>query len=98
MTKISNEEMGKLYEDIYNLIRERFGTDEDGDLYIDVLLSNRTHQLPLHWFNLPYTWKLDDYDEIIRALGLAHSNAGIAQEQLRQVITALQLYEEENDG
>lgn len=90
---INPAEITRLYDDINAIIKDRFGLDDDGDQRIQVLLANRTRELPLHWFNIPYPYKIKDRLEVLRVLHLAHANVGIAMEQERQLITRLEYIE-----
>ena len=84
-------EIWKLHEDFTKIIEERFGRDEDGDLRVEVMITDRSRQLPLHWFNIPYPWKIETHEERVRALSLAFANVGIAKEQCRQIITGMEM-------
>lgn len=89
--EVNSAEIAKLYDDINKMIEERFGLDDSGDPKVQCLLADRTRHLPMHWLPIDYPRQVTDRTDLFLNVRYAHANLGIASEQLRQTITALEM-------
>ncbi len=86
--EVDKAELEKVYEDIHQLLQERFGNDDSDDPNVEFILINRERYWPMHYRPVPY-----DHKEPRLALEMALMNLSIASDAV-DVMLKMQRYDE----
>lgn len=78
------EELGKFGDELYQLARKKFGTDDEGKTSkVQVILLDRTRYQPMHYFPIAYDHKVTTEEELEKIQRDLMTNLSMACDAVR---------------